>query len=131
MKGKRRPAPPVGVSPALRVKTKHTTGESLAGFVLFGVFMGALPSLAAAARPDYTISAGGRRVMVWTQAGGRYGIIDLHTPEARVIAAAVGAGYERRAAMNPGDAAEEFARFVASLSSYFEAAGGGGPDGTE
>lgn len=117
-------APPVGIGPGLKVKTKQTTGGSLAGFVLFGVYMDALPSLAAAARPDYTISAGGRRVKVWTQSGGRYGAIGLQTPEARIIAAAAGSRYERRAAANPEGAAGELARFVAELGRLFESAGG-------
>lgn len=124
-------APPVGIAPGLRIKTRQATARALCGYTLFGVNMDRLPSLAAAARADYTIRAGGLRVKVWTQAGGQYGIINLHTPEARVIAAAVGARYERRAAENPGRAAEEFARFVAGLGMLFEFSGGRAPYGVE
>lgn len=125
--GARRPrgAPPVGIGPGLNVRTKRAAAKSLGGFVLFAVDMDLLPSLAAAARPDYTICAGGARTNVWTQAGGRYGVLGAHVPEARIIAAAVGSRYERRAAAAPECAAEEFARFVAELGRLFESTNGG------
>lgn len=117
-------APPVGIGPGLKVKTKRATARELGGFVLFAVDMDSLPSLAAAARPDYVVNAFGLQAEAWAQAGGRYGVLNAHIPEARIIAAAVGSRYERRAAANPEGAAGELARFVAELGRLFESAGG-------